>query len=64
MSHADPIRGRVRITNNEEMWRLTEQSSVTSVIKSKRLRWAGYFARAPSTRPRTGPAGGELVMQL
>lgn len=36
--------------SNDEIQRLTEQPLITSVIKLKRLHWAGHVARAPPTR--------------
>lgn len=35
---------------NEETRLLTGQPLITSVIKSRRLQWAGHVARAPPTR--------------
>ena len=46
----DPVTGRVRVKTNDEIRRLTGQPFITSVIKSRRLRWAGHVARAPPTR--------------
>jgi len=46
----DPVTGRFRMRPNEETRQLTGQPLITSVIKSRRLQWAGHVARAPPTR--------------
>ena len=46
----DPVKGRVRVKSNVEMWRLTGQPFITGVIKFKRLQWAGHEARELPTR--------------
>ena len=46
----DPVTGRLRMRPNEETRLLTGQPLITSVIKSRRLQWAGHVARAPPTR--------------
>ena len=42
--------GQLRMRSNEEIRRLTEQPLITSVVKARRLQWAGHVARAPPAR--------------
>jgi hypothetical protein len=46
----DPTTGRVRMRSNDEIRRLTGQPLITSVIKSRRLKWAEHVVRAPPSR--------------
>ena len=48
--YTDPLTGRRKLRPNVETRRLTGQPWITSVIKSRRLQWAGHVARAPRTR--------------
>ena len=45
-----PVTGRRIMRPNEETRRLTGQPLITSIIKSRRLQWAGSVARSPPTR--------------
>ena len=55
----DPVTGQPRLRNNRDIRNLTGQPQITSVIRSKRLQWAGHVRRGGSTKPCTGERWGD-----
>ena len=46
----DPVTGQPRLRSNRDIRNLTGQPLITSVIRSRRLQWAGHVVRAPEER--------------
>ena len=46
----DPLTRQSRIRSNQEIRNLTQQPVITSVIRTRRLRWTGHVVRAPEER--------------
>ena len=46
----DPLTRQLRIRSNHEIRNLTQQPLITSVLRSRRLRWAGHVVKAPEER--------------
>ena len=46
----DPVTGQPRLRSNREIRNLTDQPLIVSVVRARRLRWAGHVVRAPENR--------------
>ena len=46
----DPLTRQPRIRSYQEIQNLTQQPLITSVIRCRRLQWAGHVVRAPEER--------------
>jgi hypothetical protein len=55
----DDVTGEWRKLHNEELRVLYPSPSISRLIKSRRMRWAGHIARMGEKRKEYGVAGGK-----